>query len=163
MLKKLSHSFKIIKNPTHPITLFPQKGFVTCVNVNRNDFSSNKTQISDLKKVNLYVYTDHLLECSYFNCDLEKELKKNNINNNYLPQEYFICKQPFKPEIYFPITSCFATYEYFFPDILLGRQNTFVFSGVTNFKKINLTFTNNSNTMFYDISIHDYFLESGKK
>jgi hypothetical protein len=163
MLKKLSHSFKIIKNPTHPQTHLQQPGFISYINIRRNDFPSNKNQIANLKKTNLYVYTDHLLECSYFNCDLEKEMNNYYTNNTPLPQEYFVCKQPYKPEIHFPATTSFATYKYFFPGILLAGQNTFIFVGVTNFKKINLTFTNNSNTLSYNILINDHFLETIKK
>jgi hypothetical protein len=151
MFRNITHSYKIIRDPF--VNGAQIQGFSSIVNVYKP---------RRLHRTMLYIYTPHLLTCWKFNYDLDAERKMNSYKYSNIPPKV-LCQQPYNPHIYFPYDTCFATYEYAFP-ISLERENTFVLLGGTKLDKINMVFVANDDPdQYYEFTIKEYLLESGKK
>jgi hypothetical protein len=141
----MTHKYKLFQNTE----IYPgiyRSGFVAYFTTSRKE---------KLPKINLSIYTNHLISCYHCNYDYFTELKNKNIDKLLIPPNILV-EQPFQPEIFIPKKSSLATYKYSF-NINLDINDTFIFSGGTNFEKINVQFSSNS---LCPIETYNYSLQS---
>jgi hypothetical protein len=127
----MTHNYKILKHPEEKI-------FRVYI------FTQRPTKLS---KSDLIIYSNKLLYGCYTNLNLEEWYKYNDTGHDFNNYEIsfpkiikFYENENFQKEIYFNKNSFFATYKYTFPNILLEKQNTFIFESYNDFEPMSCEF-----------------------